>query len=209
MQLISNSFHHNGAIPGEFAFCIVDSVNHITMSKNRNPQLTWSGVPAGVKSFALICHDYDVPGVADDVNQEGKTILATLPRVDFYHWALVDLAADATSIAAGEFSDGITARGKPGPAGPRGTRQGINDYSWWFSTDKEMAGNYHGYDGCCPPWNDSILHHYVFTLYALDIARCPVEGIFKGPDVLAAIKGHVLAEAALTGVYSLNPAIKY
>ena len=209
MQLISNSFHHNGAIPGEFAFCIVDSVNHITMSKNRNPQRAWSGVPAGVKSFALICHDYDVPSVADDVNQEGKTIPATLPRVDFYHWALVDLAADATSIAAGEFSDGITARGKAGPAGPRGTRQGINDYTWWFSTDKEMAGNYHGYDGCCPPWNDSILHHYVFTLYALDIARCPVEGIFKGPDVLAAIKGHVLAEAALTGVYSLNPAIKY
>jgi Raf kinase inhibitor-like YbhB/YbcL family protein len=72
-----------------------------------------------------------------------------------------------------------------------------------------MAGNYHGYDGCCPPWNDTLLHHYVFTLYALDIARCPVEGSFKGPDVLAAIKGHVLAEAKITGVYSLNPAVKY
>ena len=71
-----------------------------------------------------------------------------------------------------------------------------------------MAGNYFGYDGPCPPWNDSIPHHYVFTLYALDIDRCPVSGIFKGPDVLAVIKGHVLAQAALTGVYSLNPQVK-
>jgi Raf kinase inhibitor-like YbhB/YbcL family protein len=209
MKLTSSSFRDNGAIPGEFAFCVIDAKTHITMSKNRNPQLTWSEVPAGVKSFALICHDYDVPSKADDVNQEGRSIPASLPRVDFYHWALVDLPANATSIAAGEFSDGITARGKPGPDGPRGTRQGINDYTGWFATDKDMSGNYFGYDGCCPPWNDTIVHHYVFTLYALDVDKCPVSGAFKGADVLAAIRGHVLAQAKITGLYSLNPAVKY
>ncbi len=209
MKLTSSSFQNNGALPGEFAFCVIDAKTHITMSKNRNPQLAWSGAPAGTKSFALICHDYDVPSVADDVNQEGRSIAATLPRVDFYHWALVDLPATVTSIAAGEFSDGITPRGKPGPDGPHGTRQGINDYTWWFSTDKDMAGNYFGYDGCCPPWNDTILHHYVFTLYALDVEKCAVSGIFKGPAVLESIKGHVLAEAKITGIYSLNPAVKY
>jgi len=47
----------------------------------------------------------------------------------------------------------------------------------------------------------------VFTLYALDVARCAVEGRFTGPDVRAAIAGHVLAEAKLTGTYSLNPAL--
>ena len=53
---------------------------------------------------------------------------------------------------------------------PRGARQGINDYTGWFAGDKDMAGNYFGYDGPCPPWNDEIPHRYVFTLYALDVA---------------------------------------
>jgi Raf kinase inhibitor-like YbhB/YbcL family protein len=209
MKLTSSSFKDNGAIPGEFAFCVIDPVNHVTLSKNRNPQLSWSEAPPAVKSFALVYHDYDVPSKGDDVNQEGRSIPATLPRVDFYHWVLVDLPANAISIGAGEFSDGVTARGKPGPDGPRGTRQGVNDYTGWFASDKDMSGNYFGYDGPCPPWNDSILHHYVFTLYALDIAKCPVSGIFKGPDVLTAMRGHVLAQAKITGIYSLNPAVRY
>ncbi len=209
MKLTSSSFQNNGAIPGEYAFCVIDSVNHLAMSKNLNPQLAWSEVPAGTESLALICHDYDVPSVAGDVNKEGAIIPASLPRVDFYHWTLVDLAPTVTSIAAGEFSDGITARGKLGPAGLRGTRQGLNDYTGWFASDKDMAGNYFGYDGCCPPWNDAIVHHYVFTLYALDIAKVPVDGIFKAPAVLDAIKGHILAQASITGLYSLNPAVRF
>ena len=98
MKLTSSSFSNNGAIPAEFAFCSIDPVNKITMSKNRNPQLAWSGAPAGTKSFALVCHDYDVPSVADDVNKEGKSIPASLPRVDFFHWTLVDLPPTVTSM---------------------------------------------------------------------------------------------------------------
>ena len=208
MKLTSSSFQNNGRIPADFAFCAPDPKTHVTLSKNRNPQLAWSDVPAPTKSFALICHDYDVPGKPDDVNQEGRTISATLPRVDFYHWVLVDLPSNASSIQAGEFSDGVTPRGKKGPAGPRGTRQGINDYTMWFASDQDMSGNYFGYDGPCPPWNDTIPHHYVFTLYALDFDKCPVNGTFKGPDVLAAIRGHVLAQATITGIYGLNPNVK-
>ena len=208
MKLLSSSFANNAAIPAEFAFCAPDPKSHVVLSRNRNPDLAWSEVPAGTKSFALVCHDYDVPSKGDDVNQEGRTIPAKLPRVDFYHWVLVDLPASATSISPGEFSAGVTPRGKSGPAGPRGTRQGINDYTGWFAGDKDMAGDYFGYDGPCPPWNDMIVHHYVFTLYALDVDKCAVSGKFKGPDVLAAIKGHVLAEARLTGLYSLNPSVK-
>ena len=103
---------------------------------------------------------------------------ASLPRVDFFHWVLIDLPPDTPPIARGEFSDGVTARGKPGPHAPRGARQGINDYTGWFAGDKDMAGNYFGYDGPCPPWNDAIPHRYVFTLYALDVARLAVAGIF-------------------------------
>jgi Raf kinase inhibitor-like YbhB/YbcL family protein len=207
MKLTSTSFRHNGAIPAEHAFCAPDAKTHATLSKNRNPALAWSDVPPGTKSFALICHDYDVPSKADDVNKEGREIPATLARIDFYHWVLVDLPGSTTSISAGEFSSGVTAKGKPGPAGPGGTRQGVNDYTMWFGGDKDMGGDYYGYDGPCPPWNDTIPHHYVFTLYALDVEKCPVTGSFKGPDVLAAIRGHVLAQASITGVYSLNPKV--
>jgi phosphatidylethanolamine-binding protein (PEBP) family uncharacterized protein len=49
------------------------------------------------------------------------------------------------------------------------------------------------------------VHRYVFTVYALDIERLPVEGHFTGADVREAIQGHVLAEASLTGTYTLNP----
>ena len=208
MQFTSSSFQNNAKIPGEFAFCVTDAKTHVALAKNRNPAFAWSGAPAAAKSFALICHDRDVPSKGDDVNQEGRSIPATLPRVDFYHWVLVDLPASASAIAAGEFSDGVTPRGKPGPDAPRGTRQGINDYTSWFAGDKDMAGNYFGYDGPCPPWNDTIVHHYVFTLYALDCEKCQVTGTFKGSDVIAAISGHVLAQAVWTGTYSLNPQVK-
>ena len=97
------------------------------------------------------------------------------------------------------------ARGKAGPDALDGSRQGINDYTGWFASDKDMSGDYFGYDGCCPPWNDEIPHHYVFTLYALDVEKLAVSGTFTGQDVWKAIEGHVLDKAAITGVYSLNP----
>jgi len=208
MNLASTAFGDNHAIPSEYAFCAPDPQVHVTLSRNRNPALVWSGLPQETRSLVLICHDRDVPSEPHDVNKEGRSIRASLPRVDFYHWVLVDLAPDSGPIRAGEFSDGVTARGKKGPAGPRGTRQGVNDYTLWFASDKDMSGNYFGYDGPCPPWNDTIPHHYVFTLYALDVARCGVSGAFKGAEVLAAIKGHVLEQASVTGVYSLNPDVK-
>ena len=208
MKLVSSSFSGNQRIPEEFAFCAPDPRTHVTLSKNRNPALAWSELPAGTKSLVLVCRDYDVPSKADDVNQEGRTISSQLPRVDFYHWVLVDLDPASGPIRAGEFSDGITPRGKQGPDGPRGTRQGVNDYTKWFASDKDMAGNYYGYDGPCPPWNDEIPHHYVFTLYALDAAKCAVSGTFTGGDVLAAIRGRSLGQAALTGLYALNPKVK-
>jgi Raf kinase inhibitor-like YbhB/YbcL family protein len=208
MRFASASFGHNFEIPPEYAFCARDRKTRVKMSQNNSPHLTWGDVPADARSLALICHDYDVPSKPDDVNQEGRTIPASLPRIDFYHWVLVDIDPKWAIIKAGEFSSGITARGKKGPEGPRGTRHGLNDYTMWFASDPNMSGNYFGYDGPCPPWNDTIPHHYVFTLYALDVDKCPVSGSFKGPDVLAAIEGHVLAKASFTGLYSLNPNVK-
>ena len=208
MKLTSTSFDNDARIPEEFAFGAYDPASHVKLSANRNPQLAWHDLPAGTKSLVLICHDYDVPSLGDDVNKEGRTVPAALRRVHFHHWVLVDLDPASGPIRASEFSDGVVPRGKKGPAGPRGTRQGINDYTSWFAADANMSGQYFGYDGPCPPWNDTIPHHYVFTLYALDVDKCPVSGHFKGPDVLQAIKGHVLGQANLTGVYSINPDVR-
>src|SRR5690606_40138579 len=67
----------------------------------------------GVQTCALpICHDPDVPSKPDDVNQEDREIPGTLPRVDFYHWALIDIPAGVSQIAEAAYSDGITPRGR-------------------------------------------------------------------------------------------------
>lgn len=208
MQLTSNSFGDGQKIPGEYCFCIPEQSAHVCLGGNRNPHLAWSAVPAGTKSFAVICHDPDVPSRGDDVNQEGRTVPASLPRVDFFHWVLVDLPASVTSIAAGEFANGVTPRGKAGPAAAHGARQGINDYSPWFANDHDMSGDYFGYDGPCPPWNDELRHRYVFTVFALDVERLPLEGKFTGQQARDAMRGHILALASLTGVYTLNPAVR-
>ena len=205
MKLTSPSFGDNQAIPTALAFCAPDPENHATMSDNRNPAFDWNEVPDGTRSLVLICCDPDVPSKPDDVNQEGREVPADLPRVDFYHWVLVDLPPTVNSIAEGEYSNAITARGKDGPDGPGGARQGLNNYTDWFAGDADMDGKYYGYDGPCPPWNDSIMHHYVFTLYALDIERCPLDGDFGGAEVRSAIDSHILAQASITGTYSLNP----
>ena len=154
----------------------------------------------------LICHDFDVPSQGDDVNRADREVPADLPRVDFFHWVMVDLPATLSGIAEGQFSHVFMARGKPGPAvaGHPGARHGLNDYTGWFAADAEMAGNYFGYDGPFPPFNDSLIHHYVFTVYALAIARAPVDGPFTGPQVRAAIYPHILAEATHSGTYTLN-----
>jgi hypothetical protein len=209
VKLAIAGFTDGAAIPAKFAFCAADPTAHVRMSENRNPPLAWRDVPPGAKSFAVICHDPDVPSVGTDVNQEGRTVPASLPRVDFFHWVLVDLPASLDSVGEGEFSSAIVANGKPGPAAPRGARQGVNDYTGWFADDPAMAGQYFGYDGPCPPWNDEIVHHYVFTVFALDVERLGVDGAFTGPDARKAMEGHVLAQASVTGTYALNPKVKF
>jgi len=208
MKLTSSSFSDGGVIPAEYAFCAPDPKTHATLSKNRNPQLAWVDVPVGTKSFALICHDPDVPSRGDDVNQEGRVVAKSLARIDFFHWVLVDLPPSTVGVQEGEYSSSVVPRGKPGPAAPQGARHGINDYTGWFAGDKDMAGDYYGYDGPCPPWNGEIPHRYTFTVFALDVARLPLEGRFDGHAARKAIAGHVLGQAAITGRYTLNPSVK-
>jgi Raf kinase inhibitor-like YbhB/YbcL family protein len=208
MKLWSESWIDGERIPARYAAGKPDGAGAATFSDNLNPHLAWSGAPAATRSLALICHDFDVPSRGDDVNQPDREVPADLPRIDFFHWVLVDVPPGCTGLAEGAFSRGFTAHGKPGPAVPvagfEKARHGINDYTGWFAANPEMAGDYHGYDGPFPPFNDTLVHHYVFTLYALDIERAPLEGRFNGSDARQAFHGHVLAEATHSGTYTLN-----
>lgn len=208
MKLTSKSFEDGGVMPGRCAFAVKAPKTHIRLSDNLNPELSWSGAPQGTRSFVLLCIDPDVPTQPDDVNQEGREVPLKLPRTTFTHWVMVDIPASVTSIEEGACSRGVTARGKRNPPGPSGSRQGLNDYTGWFKNDPDMGGDYLGYDGPCPPWNDSVTHHYCFEIHATDLEQCPVQGHFSAAQVLAAIEGHVLASASLTGRYSLNPRIR-
>ncbi len=208
MKLWSNSFIDQAAIPEEFAFAVIDPHQHVALSTNRNPHLAWDDVPPGTQSFALLCHDNTAPSQGDDVNQEGREVPENLPRVDFFHWVLLNIPADMRAIEEGSMSHEITPRGKSGPKIPgidSAMRHGINDYTGWFSKDPDMRGEYYGYDGPCPPWNDSLIHHYIFTLYALDVPKLEITGTITGNEIRQAIEGHVLAEAKITGHYTLNP----
>jgi Raf kinase inhibitor-like YbhB/YbcL family protein len=203
MKLWSDSWINGERIPARYAAGRIEA-SGVGFSDNLNPHLAWSEVPAGTASFALICHDFDVPSRGDDVNKSDREVPEDLPRVDFFHWVMIDLPATLAQLGEGEFSRGFTPRGKPGPQTLHGARHGLNDYTGWFAGDAERGGNYFGYDGPFPPFNDSLIHHYVFTLYALKVSRAPVEGIFTGAQVREAIYPHVLAEATHSGTYTLN-----
>ena len=209
MKLASRSFIDGGVIPGRCAFAAKAPVGHARLSQNLNPELHWSDVPAGTRSLVLLCTDSDAPSPKPaDVNTEGAILSPKLPRGEFVHWVMVDMPPTTTGIAEGACGSGITPRGKRQPDGPEGSRQGINDYTAWFAGDKDMEGPYFGYDGPCPPWNDSIPHHYRFELLAVDLERCPVDGEFTAAQVRKALAGHILASAAIGGRYALNPLIR-
>ena len=205
MHLSSDSFDNGGAIPGEFAFAVPDSRRHMAYSANRNPHLQWSGAPRNTQSFAVICHDPDVPLDPAEIDRTGQELPTTLPRTEFFHWLLFDIPKTVSEIEAGRHSDGVVPHGKSGPGAADGLKHGLNDFTRVTAGDEDMKGDYYGYDGPFPPWNDARLHHYVFTVFALDTAKLDILGRPTGSVVRRAIDGHVLAQARLTGLYTLNP----
>ncbi|MFN8627731.1 MAG: YbhB/YbcL family Raf kinase inhibitor-like protein [Candidatus Binatia bacterium] len=99
------------------------------------------------------------------------------PVGTWVHWVVYDLPAETAELAEGlPASDTL----------PGGGMQGRNDFRKT------------GYGGPCPPPGKP--HRYVFKLYALDAATGLKPHATKA-DVLAAIEGHVLAQAELMGTY--------
>ena len=97
------------------------------------------------------------------------------PKTTWVHWVLYNLPPASTGLTEGVVSSAL----------PPGTREGTNDW-------KRI-----GYGGPCPPVGR---HRYFHKLYALDVLL-PDLGRATKADVGAAMKGHVLEEAALVGTY--------
>src|SRR5581483_9896820 len=91
MQLTSDAFTEGAVIPKQFT----------ADGKNVSPPLAWSGAPAGVQSFALICDDPDAPA---------KT---------WVHWVLFNLPAATTQLP-----EGVPASASLADGG----KQGQNDF---------------------------------------------------------------------------------
>ena len=207
MRLKSDSIEHGKAIPPQFAF-MEQGGEPIKPAGNMTPHLAWTEVPATAKSFVIAVIDTDVPSKPDDVNVAGREVRHDLPRVEFVHWLMANIPLECRELGEGACGEGIVARGKKDPPGPPGSVQGLNDYTGWFKGDRDMEGHYLGYDGPCPPWNDTIRHHYHFHVYALDMPRLELAKGFSLAELRDVMKGHVVDEAVITGTYSLNPKVK-
>jgi len=98
------------------------------------------------------------------------------------HWVIYNIPADIAGLGEG-------IKRQETPPAPAGAVQGANS---WPSDNI-------GYRGPMPPPGHGV-HHYHFKLYALDAELHLSSGLDK-KELLAAIKGHVLAEAELVGTY--------
>lgn len=177
-------------IPEKFALCQPDGKGKSKGGENLRPTITWGHAPEDTRAFAIVVTDPDVPADFTDAGKEGKTVKDDAKRQLFYHWALADIPADVSEIPGGPSRNapevGVAAKG---------------------SLEK-YVDNPTQYGGPCPPWNDERLHHYHFTVYALNVPTLGLTGAVTAAEVEAAAKKHALASATVTGTYTLNPALR-
>jgi Raf kinase inhibitor-like YbhB/YbcL family protein len=100
----------------------------------------------------------------------------------WWHWVIFDIPPDVHSLQAnaGNPSSGLA---------PKGSIQSRTDFG--------MSG----YGGPCPPPGDKP-HRYVFTVYALDTDRLPLDVSASGAMVGFNLHQHTLEKATLTVLYS-------
>jgi Raf kinase inhibitor-like YbhB/YbcL family protein len=206
LKVSVESFKDGTTMPNKYAFCVPAAQGHTTGGPNISPRISWSKGPQGTKSYAIIMYDTDSPAAErEKMNKEGMTLTSAVPRKNFFHGVLVDIPSSVTSLAEGADSNARVLHGKPATPTKVGTR-GLNDYTKATAANEAMKGQYFGYDGPCPPWNDENMHHYHFVVYALNVPTLNLGTDFDGPAALEAIKGKVLAQGDALGLYTQNPA---
>ena len=135
--------------------------DQVAAAGNTSPQLSWSGAPEGTKSFVVTCFDPDAPTPSG-----------------FWHWDLVDIPADVTSLATGAASGDL-------PAGAFHVR---ND------------GGEAGFMGAAPPQGDHP-HRYFFVVHAVQEETLGVDADASNAVVSFNLAFKTLGRAILHGTY--------
>jgi Raf kinase inhibitor-like YbhB/YbcL family protein len=128
-----------------------------------SPQLSWSDVPEGTKSFTVTCFDPDAPTPSG-----------------FWHWVLVDLPADTTSLEAGIGAEGATL---PGGA---------------FMCRNDVGTK--AFTGAAPPEGDQV-HRYYFVVHAVKEETLGVDSDATPAVVSFNLVFKTAGRAILTGTY--------
>jgi len=137
------------------------SDDQVAAKGNTSPQLSWSDVPEGTQSFVVTCFDPDAPTPSG-----------------YWHWVLVDLPADVTSLDTGAASDPL-----PGKA---------------FHCRND--GGEKGFLGAAPPPGDQV-HRYFYVVHAVKDESLGVDSDASPAVVSFNLAFKTLGRAIIHGTY--------
>jgi Raf kinase inhibitor-like YbhB/YbcL family protein len=149
MNLVSNSFAEGEFIPPLYT----------CDGANISPPLSWSGLPKGTRSLALICDDPDAPGG------------------DFVHWVLFNIPPEVGGVEEGQPRNGsgpggsvqgMTDFGRPGYGGPCPPRGTHRYYFRLFALDAMLEGG-----------TESTKSDLMYRMEGRVLARCTLMAYFK------------------------------
>lgn len=130
---------------------------------NTSPALSWEGAPEGTQSYCVTCFDPDAPTPSG-----------------FWHWAVVDLPADCTSLPEGAGAEGADL---PGSA-------------FMLRNDGGSAS----FMGAAPPPNDQP-HRYFFVVHAVDRPQLGIDADASNAVMSFNLAFKTLGRAILHGTY--------
>lgn len=137
--------------------------DQVAAAGNTSPELTWSDVPEGTQSFTITCFDPDAPTPSG-----------------FWHWVLVDVPADVTSLPTGAGAEGADLPG----------------HAFMCRND----GGPKAFMGAAPPQGDQV-HRYYFVVHAVRDASLGVDSDASPAVVSFNLAFKTLGRAIIHGTY--------
>ncbi|NHA68109.1 YbhB/YbcL family Raf kinase inhibitor-like protein [Phycicoccus flavus] len=135
--------------------------DQVASAGNTSPQVSWSGAPEGTQSYVVTVFDPDAPTPSG-----------------FWHWVLVDVPADVTSLDTGAAAGDL-----PGQA---------------FHVRND--GGEHGFMGAAPPEGD-MPHRYYLVVHAVSEPSLGVDADASPAVVSFNLAFKTLGRAVIHGTY--------